>query len=192
MEAFTRNCMESPPSDRVMWRDKDPHGCPEHIFKIFPPLGDLLRQIIPAGEFPLAVPLVMMISVEHRFIATGCNTDAEPFNQLWIFVEWMNGPPATKFLWNSFTRPCSTERNDRQGNGPPFRHFSVSAFQFIRRSEKARIVVTNTEVHADSPMGSLGTMYCAIGKAELPRKRQAPQKALPGAIEPFFVFNSLT
>ena len=56
-----------------MRRDKDTNGRTEHIFKILPPLCDLLRQIIPAGEFPLAIPLVMMISMEHRLIATGGN-----------------------------------------------------------------------------------------------------------------------
>ena len=151
MEAFTCDCLEPLPPDGIMRRDKDTYGGTKHIFKIPPPLCDLLRQMIPAGEFPLAVSLVMMISVEHGLIATGGNTDTEPFNKLWIFVERMDGPPATKFLWNSFTGSCSTERNDCQRNGTPFRHFSVSALQLIRRRKKARIVVTNTEMHADSP-----------------------------------------
>ena len=148
--------MEPCPSDRaeplapngIVRRDKHANGGTDEIFQVFATIGNPLVQFIATLEFATTIGLVVIIAVEHHFVAAFGGPPPKVFHQRAILVKRVDGPAPTVLFGYALARPGSMVGNDSERDWPPPTDIPVCTLELFRGRKEARVVVANAELHA--------------------------------------------
>jgi hypothetical protein len=154
MQASAGNRAQSFPADGIVRRHKDTDGGLEEIFQIFAAISHPPRQIMARLEFRPTIWLIVIVAVEHCFEASCHDPLTEVFHKRPVFVQGVDRPLAAELLWNAFACPRSAERDYSKGDGTHTASFTVGTLKIFGRGEKARVIITNTEMHLKGPLQS--------------------------------------
>ena len=148
MQVLTSERQQPLASNGIVRWDKNTNARAKQLLEVLAAMGDAPDQIIPSLELGPAIRLVVMIAVEHHLEPPRRDTALQVFHQRRVLVEGMNRPSPAVFLRNTFTWSRAMEWNDCKRNRAPLAQFAVRMLELLRRREKARVIVSDAELHA--------------------------------------------